>query len=216
MRTRVKICGIAQPEDALTAVDAGADSIGLVFYRPSPRSIGIEAASNIVQSMPAFVSCTGLFVNAGADEIRTVLAEVPLQLLQFHGDETPEFCGQFGLPYIKALRAGREEGGLNGESLRMAIDLYAKACGILLDTYQKAVPGGTGEQFDWDLIPKTSRRIILAGGLNPANVADAIAAVNPYAVDVSGGVESTPGKKDADRIRAFLKAVNLASAAGIP
>jgi len=210
MRTRVKICGITRPESAMHAVDAGADAIGMVFYKQSPRYVTTEIASGIARSTPAFVMSVGLFVNADADDVNNVLKHVPLQLLQFHGDEPPDYCEQFGVPYIKALRIGREEGGLNGESLRTLMASHNKARAVLLDTYQKGVPGGTGERFDWDLIPETNQKIILAGGLNPENVTQAITSVRPYAVDVSGGVESAPGLKDAARIRAFLNAVHRA------
>ena len=209
MRTRIKICGITNTEDALQAVDAGADALGMVFYKPSPRYVDVGTAVQIAQSTPAFVSCVGLFVNAEADEVKQVLNQVPLQLLQFHGDETPQYCRQFSLPYMKALRVGAE-GGLSGDALRTQINSYSDAQAILLDTYQKAVPGGTGERFDWDLVPESRQKIVLAGGLTPDNVAAAIKAVEPYAVDVSSGVESAPGVKDVGRIRAFVDAVYLA------
>lgn len=213
-RTRVKICGITSPEDALLAVDAGADAIGMVFYEPSPRCVDIETAAKIVKSIPAFVMSVGLFVNADENSVKRVLNKVPLQLLQFHGNESPEYCEQFAVPYMKAMRVGREEGGLNGGALRTCIVSYKSACAVLLDTYQKGVPGGTGERFDWDLIPgsdsNSGQNIVLAGGLKPENVAEAVAIVKPYAVDVSGGVESAPGTKDAVRIRAFLEAIRSA------
>lgn len=232
IRTRVKICGITNSGDALLAVEAGADAIGMVFYEPSPRHVDIETASDIAKSIPAFVMSVGLFVNADKDRVKSVLSQVPLQLLQFHGDESPEYCEQFGMPYIKALRVGREEAGLNGDSLRTVVASHKNCCAILLDTYQKGVPGGTGESFDWDLIaeyssetnpkttgPKTTGtkttgsnitapKVILAGGLKPENIVEAINTVKPYAVDVSGGVESAPGAKDAVRIRAFLNSVH--------
>lgn len=202
-RTRVKICGITRAQDALAAAQAGADAIGLVFYSPSSRHIAIDAAASIVGSAGAFVTTVGLFVNPRADEVRKVVDAVALDRLQFHGDEDEAFCLQFGLPYIKALRA---RPGVDFQQLAAA---YPGAAGILLDSYQPGVAGGTGEVFDWQLIPGGMRsRIILAGGLNPDNVASAIRQIAPAAVDVSGGVESEPGIKSAAKIEAFIEAVN--------
>ncbi len=214
MRTRVKICGITSIEDALMAINAGADALGLNFYKPSPRYVEPEVAAEIIAQVPAFVTTMGLFANAGKQEIESVLATTPLDFIQFHGDEPVEFCESLGKPYIKALRVGSEEGGLHGQSLRNKMNEYGSARGLLLDTYKKGMPGGTGERFDWDEVPEPgpndTQYIVLAGGLTPDNVSEAIALVRPYAVDVSGGVESAPGHKDADRIRAFLNAVRLA------
>lgn len=205
MRTRVKICGITRPEDALTAARAGADAIGLVFYPPSPRAVSISQAAEIVRRLPPFVSTVGLFVDALPEAVIEVLQTVPLDLLQFHGEESPEACGRFGRPYIKALR------------MRPDLDLaameqrYHQAVGLLLDSYQPGLPGGTGETFDWERIPDSMRqRIILAGGLSPDNVASAIARIRPYAVDVSGGVEREKGIKDEARISAFMRGVESA------
>lgn len=203
MRTRVKICGITRIEDAIAAVDAGADALGMVFYEPSPRHIDVNTAVEIAKQIPAFVTLVGLFVDANQAQVQPVLDSVPLQLIQFHGNEDPEFCGSFNLPYIKALRVGRQ-GGLSGEALQSALRSYKDARGLLLDTYQKGIPGGTGESFDWGLIPEAVQNLILAGGLSPDNVAEAIQAVRPYAVDVSGGVESAPGIKDKAKINAFI------------
>jgi len=206
MRTRVKICGITRPEDAIAAVRAGADAIGLVFYPPSPRAITASRAAQIIQGIPPFVSTVGLFVNATADEVAAVLKAVPLDLLQFHGDESPDACEGHGRPYIKAVR------------MRPDVDLpdldrrYQSALGLLLDSYQPGSPGGTGATFDWGRIPDTMRgRIILAGGLTPQNVAAAIQQVFPYAVDVSGGVEQEKGIKDEEKIRAFMRGVERAN-----
>jgi len=207
MRTRVKICGITNIDDASFAVRAGADALGMVFHAPSPRNIGIEDAAMITSFLPAFVTTVGLFVNKTAEEVKEVLASVPLQLLQFHGDESPEYCEQFSVPYMKALRVGCESGGLFGENLRNTIESYSGAQAVLLDTYKKGIPGGTGEKFDWNLVPNMGVPIVLAGGLNPSNVEGAICEVNPFAVDVSGGVESAPGIKDAGRMRDFISAV---------
>jgi len=201
LRTRVKICGLTTVEAAHAAVEAGADALGLVFYGPSKRYVDPEKAAEIATVVPAFVSMVGLFVDADETSIKQVLARAPLQLLQFHGTESPAFCESFGVPYIKALRV-RE-----GMDIREHASAYSNAKAILLDTYKDKVPGGTGEVFDWSLVPELSERIILAGGLCPENVGRAISAVKPYAVDTSGGVESAPGVKDPARIRAFIAQV---------
>jgi len=200
-RTRIKICGVTSPQAAKVIIDAGADAMGMVFYPASSRHLDIETASNIAAVSHPFVTLVGLFVNASKDEIERVLEHVPLQLIQFHGDETPEFCDSLNIPYVKALRV---------KSASQVIDTvhqFQNAQGILLDTYKKGIPGGTGETFDWELVPSCAQKIILAGGLHSENVGDAIHQVHPYAVDVSGGVESAPGVKDADRIHAFVKQV---------
>lgn len=199
---RVKICGITSIEDGLLAVNAGTDAIGFVFYEPSVRYVDVDLAADIVRAVGPFVSTVGLFVNASASAVQNVLNKVPLQLLQFHGDESLEFCEQFKRPYIKAIRMRPE---LDVES---AIKAYPSALGILLDAYQKGVPGGTGETFEWNRVPeKTEGKplIILAGGLTPENVSEAIEQTAPYAVDVSGGVEQLPGKKDHQKIIEFIK-----------
>ncbi len=199
-RTRVKICGITRPEDALVAAQFGADAIGLVFFNKSPRSVTIEQAEIIMQALPAFVTTVGLFVNAKASFVDEVLADLPLDLLQFHGDESPEYCQQFAKPYIKALRMSPNI------NIQTAAQDYTKAKALLLDTYVKGVAGGTGKVFDWQQVPANlSKPIILAGGLNPDNVNQAISTLHPYAVDVSGGVESSKGIKNADKIVAFMK-----------
>jgi phosphoribosylanthranilate isomerase len=199
---RSKICGITRIEDALAAVDAGADAIGFVFYAKSPRAVSVEQARAIIAALPPFVTTVGLFVNISRCELTEILEIVPLDLLQFHGDETPEDCDGYHRPYIKALRVQA------GDDIASRCRAYSRASGILLDTYVAGVPGGTGEAFDWSLIPQTlSKPIILAGGLTPDNVAQAIAQVRPYAVDVSGGVEMSKGIKDHDKIRAFMHAV---------
>ena len=196
---RSKICGITRIEDALAAVAAGADAIGFVFYAKSPRAVAAVQARAIIAALPPFVTTVGLFVNASACELNETLDAVPLDLLQFHGDETPEQCEGYHRPYIKALRVKA------GDDIAGACKTYASASGILLDAYVEGVPGGTGQAFDWSLIPQDlSRPIILAGGLTVDNVAQAIAQVRPYAVDVSGGVEKSKGIKDHDKIRAFM------------
>lgn len=202
MRVRSKICGITRVEDALAAVDAGADAIGLVFYARSPRAVSVEQAVAIVEALPPFVTSVGLFVNMPRDQIQALLQRVPLDLLQFHGDESPADCEGYGRPYIKALRVRPDE------DLSVTMAPYAGARGILLDTFVEGVPGGTGAAFDWSLVPQgVAKPIILAGGLEASNVAAAIRQVRPYAVDVSGGVEASKGIKDANKIRAFVQAV---------
>lgn len=197
---RVKICGITRVEDALAAAAAGADAIGLVFYAGSPRAVGVEQARAIIAALPPFVTTVGLFVDAGRDELAHILASVPLDLLQFHGDESAEQCEGFGRPYIKALRVRA------GDDIVARVADYPGAQGILLDAYVEGVPGGTGEAFDWSLIPQgLSKPLILAGGLRPDNVAAAVAQVRPYAVDVSGGVEASKGIKDAQKVGAFIR-----------
>ena len=205
-RTRVKICGITRVEDALSAVNAGADAIGLVFYAPSPRFVTTEQAQQIVAALPPFVSVVALFVNATQAEIETIVNQVPIDIVQFHGDETPAECEQISqqinLPFYKAIRVKAES-----NLLQYALE-FASAKALLLDTYTEAAFGGTGLVFDWNLIPKNmTKPIILAGGLVPENVALAITQVRPYAVDVSGGVESAKGIKDAAKIAALMRAV---------
>lgn len=199
---RSKICGITRIEDALIAAEAGADAIGLVFYPKSPRAVSIQQAQEIVAALPAFVTTVGLFVNARTEELDEILAGVALDLLQFHGAETPAECESYRRPYIKALRVKP------GDDIAQLAAPYAKARGILLDTYVPGVPGGTGAAFDWRLVPRgLPQPVILAGGLSAGNVQAAIAQVRPYAVDVSGGVEASKGIKDAGKIRAFMRAV---------
>jgi phosphoribosylanthranilate isomerase len=204
-RTRVKICGITRVEDGLAAAAAGADAIGLVFYAASPRAVSVTQAAAICAALPPFVTTVGLFVDADADHIARVLAQVPLALLQFHGNESALDCTRYGRPYIKALRM-RENSDIDAEWTT-----YASAQALLLDTYKAGVPGGTGETFDWRRVPaQYADRIVLAGGLNPENVDAAVRKVRPYAVDVSGGVEAAPGLKDHARIRAFIAHVQAA------
>lgn len=196
---RSKICGITRIEDALVAVDAGADAIGLVFYAKSPRAVSVAQAKAILAALPPFVTTVGLFVDIERDALNAILAEVPLDLLQFHGDETRADCEGYGRPYIKALRVKP------GDDVAAQIAAYPSAAGVLLDTFVAGVPGGTGEAFDWSLVPRGVKTpIILAGGLTPENVRGAIEQVRPYGVDVSGGVEASKGIKDAAKVRAFV------------
>lgn len=203
MRTRVKICGITRIEDALSAVHYGADAIGLVFYAPSPRSVSVEQAAEIAAALPPFISVVGLFVNAMPTEIEAVLKRVHLDCLQFHGDECAKDCAQINMPYYKAVRVKSDT-----NLLQYAVE-FRHANALLLDTYSDAAVGGTGQVFDWQLIPPNlDVPVILAGGLTVDNVASAVRQVKPYAVDVSGGVESSKGIKDKMKIASFIHEVD--------
>lgn len=196
---RVKICGITRLEDLNAACEAGADALGFVFYDPSPRHVPIEAAAALVRALPPFVQSVGLFVDADPAMIDAVLKSVPLDLLQFHGDETPAECARHGRPFLKAVRVKADT-----DLLKCAADFEA-ARGLLLDAYVPGVPGGTGERFDWSLIPAgLPKAVVLSGGLDPDNVAAAVKAVRPWAVDVSSGVEASKGIKDAQKIAQFI------------
>lgn len=205
-RTRVKVCGITRAEDLLAAVGLGADALGFVFYPPSPRFLTVERAAELVRAVPPFVTTVGLFVNAEADVVRDMLASVPLQMLQFHGEEDAAYCRQFGRPYIKAARVRP------GCDLVEYASLFPDACGLLLDAYVDGY-GGAGQTFDWHLIPGVlPLPLILSGGLDAGNVAAAIRAARPWAVDVSSGVESSKGIKDAAKMAAFISGVRNADA----
>ena len=201
MSTRVKICGITSVADGLVATGAGADMIGLMFYDQSPRHITIAQAAEISRALPPFVMRVGVFVNPEEALVTRAIADCNLSLLQFHGDEPSDFCTQFGLMNVKALRVR------DAESLNQLEHFHTDA--FLLDAYSKSGLGGTGEKFNWDLAVEARRfnkPIFLAGGLTPENVAAAVAQVRPFAVDVSSGVESSPGKKDAAKVKAFIAA----------
>ncbi len=207
MRTRVKICGITRPEDGVVAARCGADAIGLVFYPSSPRAVDYDAAMRIVAALPAFVTVTALFVDPDAEDVVRVLEQVPVDLLQFHGDEDARFCRAFGRRYIKAVRMRAD----------VRLDALARqfhdSAGLLLDSYREDVAGGTGERFDWQRIPQDlPLPLVLAGGLHPGNVAEAVAAVRPWGVDVSSGVERDKGIKDAGKIEQFIRGVNRVQA----
>lgn len=204
--TRVKVCGITRTEDALHAAAEGVDAIGLVFYPKSPRFISASQAAVICRHLPAFVTSVALFKDADAETVQQVLEQVPVDLLQFHGSESADFCRQFGRPYIKAL-------GMAGESVvPKRVDAYHDARGLLLDGHAPGAAGGSGESFEWSLIPAdVDYPLILAGGLDAANVAEAIRTVRPYAVDVSSGVESGKGIKDAALVTAFMNKVRQAN-----
>ncbi|WP_036250997.1 phosphoribosylanthranilate isomerase [Methylobacter sp. BBA5.1] len=203
MRTRVKICGFTRAEDAVYAAQLGVDAIGLVFYPPSPRNVDIERAVEIVNALPAFVSVVALFVDEQEARIREVLDRVPVDCLQFHGDEPDKACRIYGKRYMKAVRM-REDIDIAALARR-----YHDAAGLLLDAWHPDAKGGTGSRFDWDLIPRQcALPIVLAGGLAADNATQAVQAVRPYALDVSSGVEAGKGIKDALKMAAFLRAVN--------
>ena len=202
MRTRVKICGITRRQDAQFAASIGVDAIGLVFYSPSPRAVTIQQAQEIITGLPPFISIVALFVNAKSEEVAQCLNRIPIDILQFHGDETPSYCAQFSSPYMKAIRM---QEGVNLS--HMAKD-YSLASALLLDSYQAGVPGGTGKTFDWSMITDIDKPFILAGGLSVDNVTNAIQQASPYAVDVSGGVEYDKGLKDKIKMQEFMQEVN--------
>jgi|SRR5687767_12511896 len=208
MRTRVKICGMTRLEDVRAAAQAGADAIGLVFYPPSPRCLSLEQAAQLRNAVPPFVSAVALFVNAPAAEVRAVLERVRPGMLQFHGEEPPEYCAQFGVPWLKACRM-RE-----GVDLLEYLRPFSGAAGWLLDSHVEEY-GGVGESFDWSLVPaervrEQMRPLVLSGGLMRQNVREAVRRVRPWAVDVSSGVESAKGIKDAAKIAAFIAEVRHA------
>ncbi len=200
MATAVKICGITRADDALHAARSGAHAIGLVFHPASPRCVSVATARAVISALPPFVSVIGLFVDATADAVNTILAAVRLSALQFHGDEAEAYCRQFQLPYIKAVRVRPET------DLLQCASAYSSAQGLLLDSFDPNQHGGSGVSFDWALIPnELTRSVILAGGLTPENVEQAIRRVRPWAVDVSSGVEQSKGVKDADKVSAFIR-----------
>ena len=214
-RTRIKLCGLSKPEDVAHAINLGADAIGLVFYPRSPRSVSVAQALELLRDMLPFVSVVGLFVNATPDWVSEVVSNVPLTLLQFHGDETPGQCEALsnvaGLPWLRALRVGADT--QQADLVKSALN-YAAASGLLFDTHVEGYGGG-GKVFDWSLIPAgLARRAVLSGGLNAQNVSDAIRRVRPYAVDVSSGIEvaGAKGVKDHARMAAFVRAVRAADA----
>ncbi|MFL2840326.1 MAG: phosphoribosylanthranilate isomerase [Pseudohongiellaceae bacterium] len=205
-RTRIKICGITRIKDALSAIDCGVDALGLVFDEASPRYVSIEQAQDLVRSLPALVSKVGLFVDASPAEVRNIINKVSLDYLQFHGNEKEAFCTQFSKPYIKAIRIKPEL------DLLEIINKYRSAAGILIDTWHPSLAGGTGETFDWTLLNNLPRKdipvIILAGGLDQNNINSAVNLLKPYAVDVSSGVEDSPGIKSPVKIQNFVNEVN--------
>ena len=206
MPTRVKICGITRIQDGLIASQLGADAIGLVFYPPSPRYVSVEQADGIVRALPPFVSSVGLFVNPTPQDVLAITDRMHLDLLQFHGEESPEFCSQFGLPYLKAVRV---KPGL--DLVQYALR-FRSAKGLLLDAFVEGTHGGTGQGFDWSLIPNNlPLPVVLSGGLHSDNVEEGIRQVRPWAVDISSGVEASKGIKDAVKMTAFMQGVRNAA-----
>ena len=208
MRTRVKICGITRVEDAQAVAQAGADAIGLVFYSKSPRDVEIDQAAEISRSVPPFITRVALFKDADVAFVEAVLRSVEIDLLQFHGSESSSFCERFGLPYIKAI--GMKGPECDAAYLAARTEQFNSAKAMLLDGHAPGEDGGSGEVFDWSGLGKIDKPVILAGGLTPENVARAIEIANPFAVDVSSGVERTPGIKDREKIIRFMTQVSMA------
>lgn len=209
MRIRVKICGITRLQDALDACHAGADALGFVFFSGSKRCVSVEVARSIVNCLPPFVTTVALFVDPEAGHVESVLSEVGIDLLQFHGDEAPEFCSGFGRPYLKAIAMTR------GVDVAAEARRFEAARALLLDARSDAGFGGTGQTFEWGLWPgRVDKPLVLAGGLDPGNVAAAVALTRPYAVDVSSGVECGPGIKDPEKVAKFINEVRRAGDAG--
>jgi len=201
-RTRIKICGITRLQDAMDAASLGVDALGFVFVKSSPRWVNSSQALAIISKMPPFVQTVGLFMNNSEQEVTEILQATPLNLLQFHGDESPQYCSSFGLPYIKAIPMG---GGVDPVAYA---NEHADAVGFLLDSHAKGESGGSGDAFNWDSVPNgIAKPLILAGGLNIENVASAVVQVKPYAVDVSSGVEASKGVKDLDKMAKFVRGV---------
>lgn len=204
MRTRVKICGITNEEDLYCAASAGADAVGFNLYESSPRYIAPESAERLLSKVPAFVTTVGLFVNHTAEDVSLACTQAPFDILQFQGDEDDDFCGRFGRPFIKTIRVDE------GTDIEAEAKRFPSCAALLLDAKVEGAYGGTGKTFDWCGVPSLSRPIILAGGLNADNVEQAIDLVRPWAVDVASGIEAAPGRKDHDRIEAFIAAVERA------
>ncbi|MCB1745569.1 MAG: phosphoribosylanthranilate isomerase [Gammaproteobacteria bacterium] len=203
MRVRIKFCGITSVADAAAAVAAGADALGFVFYPPSPRYVTPALAAEIVAGLPPFVTAVGLFVNATPEEVRSIVAETAVSVVQFHGDESPAACRGAPCRWIKAIRVAPDT------DIEAAAAPYAEASAVLLDTYDAALYGGSGRTFDWAQLPaQLARPFVLAGGLTPDNVAEAVRRTRPYAVDVSGGIERAKGRKDPHKMRRFVTEVN--------
>jgi phosphoribosylanthranilate isomerase len=205
MHTRIKICGITSLSSAAAAIEAGADALGFNMYERSIRFIGVDAANEILRELPSSTIKVGLFVNHSEDEVLSITQRCSFDVLQFHGDEDNSFCASFSKPFMKAIRVGRET------DIASEVARYPDSVAVLLDSSVKGKFGGTGISFDWQNVPKLTKPVFLAGGLDVNNVSEAVRTVSPYAVDVSGGVESSPGEKDPELIRAFVHAVQVAN-----
>ena len=201
MHTRIKICGITSLSSAAAAIDAGVDALGFNMYERSIRFIGVDATNEILRELPSSTIKVGLFVNHSEDEVLSITQRCSFDVLQFHGDEDNSFCASFSKPFMKAIRVGRET------DIASEVARYPDSVAVLLDSLVKGKFGGTGISFDWQNVPKLTKPVFLAGGLDVNNVSEAVRTVSPYAVDVSGGVESSPGEKDPELIRAFVHAV---------
>ena len=205
MHTRIKICGITSLSSAAAAIEAGVDALGFNMYERSIRFIGVDAANEILRELPSSTIKVGLFVNHSEDEVLSITQRCSFDVLQFHGDEDNSFCASFSKPFMKAIRVGRET------DIASEVARYPDSVAVLLDSSVKGKFGGTGISFDWQNVPKLTKPVFLAGGLDVNNVSEAVRTVSPYAVDVSGGVESSPGEKDPELIRAFVHAVQVAN-----
>lgn len=202
-RTRIKFCGITRSSDALAAAELGVDAIGVVLVPSSRRCVPLDIVAQIRAGLPPLVSLVGLFQDASAETVRSALAQVRFDLLQFHGDEPADYCAQFGVPYLRAIAMG------DAPDLHQCANTFAHASALLLDSHSRASSGGSGQRFAWSRVPQGLRcKLILAGGLTPENVSEGIASVQPWAVDVSSGIESAPGVKDLNKMRAFVSEVS--------
>ena len=202
LRTRIKMCGMTRIEDIAAAAALGVDAIGLILYEKSPRYVSVEKARHLLQNIPPFISVVVVVVNPDVAWLSQTISELPIQYVQFHGDESPTFCGQFGLPFIKAIPA------ISGEIISNAMKEYSQASAILVDTPSTTIRGGTGVSFDWGMIPtQVNKPLILSGGLDVANVQKSIKQVSPYAVDVCSGIEASSGIKDRDKMTQFVKEI---------
>lgn len=203
-RTRVKFCGMTRAEDIVQAVALGADAIGLIFYTNSSRYIDVGQAQLLFKNIPAFVDTVAVFVNPTISHVQHVIAKLPVQYLQFHGDESPEFCEQFKIPYIKAVQA------TSTDAIRLLVQQHKQAVAVLLDTPSAITRGGRGVTFDWEIIPRNLEKpIILAGGLNASNVCAAVATCAPFAVDLCTGIEASPGIKDSKKMKEFVNSLEI-------
>jgi len=213
-RTRIKFCGITREQDMQQAVLLGVDAVGLVFASNSPRAVDVQRACTLIDHCGPFVARIGLFMDQNASTINHILNHVSLDMLQFHGTESEQFCASFGMPYLKSVAMGGNPNALTNKSLSELLNVntdYMTASALLLDSNELGQPGGSGKTFDWKKVPDINRPIIIAGGLDAANVGEAITQFKPYAVDVSSGIESAKGEKDVDKMKDFVESVRTAN-----